>query len=87
MATGKALVIHEHGGVDKLVLVKDFAFPEPKAGEILVKASAASVNPVDTYVRSGMYPAKSFPLVRPVHTLGSAPRPRSVPRPQDVSFA
>lgn len=64
MPVGKALVIDEHGGIDKFHLVSDFAFPEPKAGELLVHVAAASVNPVDTYVRSGAYPAKSFPLVR-----------------------
>ena len=65
MPVGKAMVINEHGGIDKLTLVPDFAFPDAsKAGEVLVHAAACSVNPVDTYVRSGMYPAKAFPLVR-----------------------
>ena len=43
---GKAMVLHEHGA-DKLTLVEDFQFAEPKAGEVLVKVVAAGVNPVD----------------------------------------
>ncbi len=61
MATGKAVVINEHGGTDKLVCVKDFSFPAPKSGEVLVKLAATSVNPVDVYVRAGTYASKEFP--------------------------
>ena len=67
MATGRAVVIQAHGGVDKLSVVGDFAFPAPGEGEILIKVAGASVNPVDVYVRSGSieaYQAKAFPLVR-----------------------
>ena len=65
MPVGKAMVLNEHGGVDKLTLVPDFSFPDaPAPGEVLVHVAATSVNPVDTYVRAGIYPAQSFPLVR-----------------------
>ena len=65
MPVGKAMILNEHGGVDKLTLVPDFSFPDaPAPGEVLVHVAATSVNPVDTYVRAGIYPAKSFPLVR-----------------------
>ena len=59
---GKAMVLHEHGA-DKLTLVQDFPFAEPKAGEVLVKVVAAGVNPVDGYVRAGTYASPSFPLI------------------------
>jgi hypothetical protein len=73
MPVGKALVVNEHGGVDRLTLVPDFSFDDtPKAGEVLVHVAATSVNPVDTYVRSGMYPAKSFPLVRQQHVVAAS---------------
>ena len=28
--------------------------PEPKAGEVRIRVAASSVNPIDTYIRSGM---------------------------------
>ncbi|TXC99722.1 NADPH:quinone reductase [Streptomyces sp. ISID311] len=38
--------------------------PRPQLGEVLVDALATTVNPVDTFVRSGQYPtALSFPFV------------------------
>lgn len=51
----------------RAVLVNNFGEPEtmqvgevearqPRAGEILVKIEAAGVNPVDTYIRAGVYP-------------------------------
>ena len=35
----------------------DLPSPEPKAGEVLVRIAASSVNPIDTYIRSGMVAA------------------------------
>ncbi len=39
--------------------------PEPGLGQVLVRADAVAVNPVDTYVRSGRYPTPlpGFPFV------------------------
>nr|WP_206322550.1 NADPH:quinone reductase [Streptomyces sp. HNM0575] len=38
--------------------------PRPRAGEVLVDVAATTVNPVDTFVRSGRYPTRlSFPFV------------------------
>ena len=56
MTTIKAVRIHRFGGIETLQL-DDVAPSMPDALEILVKVSAASVNPVDFKIRSGKYPA------------------------------
>ena len=50
----KAIVVHEFGGPEVLKY-EDAPRPEPKEDEILVRVIAAAVNPVDTYVRQGMF--------------------------------
>ncbi|HEY6454009.1 MAG TPA: alcohol dehydrogenase catalytic domain-containing protein, partial [Steroidobacteraceae bacterium] len=61
----KAIVIHSFGSADVLK-IEDLPMPVPKADEVLVKVSAASVNPVDYKTRSGKYAAvkqEQLPLV------------------------
>ncbi|HEY5729478.1 MAG TPA: zinc-binding dehydrogenase [Anaerolineales bacterium] len=48
----KAVVFHQHGGLDVLEYV-DFPTPEPKPGEALVRLHAAALNRVDVFVRNG----------------------------------
>ena len=50
----RAIRVSEFGGPEKLSLqsVED---PQPQAGEYLVQVRAAGVNPVDTYIRSGLH--------------------------------
>jgi len=52
-----AIRVHEFGGpeVMKLESVPD---PTPGPGQVLVGVRAAGVNPVDLYIRSGIYPVK-----------------------------
>ncbi|HYC45036.1 MAG TPA: NADPH:quinone oxidoreductase family protein [Burkholderiales bacterium] len=50
----RALVVHEHGGIDKLAL-EDVADPTPRPGEVLVDVRAASVNFPDLLVIGGSY--------------------------------
>src|SRR5215472_10909841 len=50
----KAVVVNEYGGPEVLKY-QDAPRPEPKNDEILVRVMAAAVNPVDTYVRQGMF--------------------------------
>ncbi len=61
----KAVVLHEHGGVDKLVYEE---FPEPSCSkdEALVRVKACSVNRLDIWVRKGL-PGRS---IRFPHILG-----------------
>ena len=49
----RAVLIHEHGGLDKLVLEE---VPQPVAGpgEILVAVKACGLNYLDIFVRRGM---------------------------------
>src|ERR1043166_1503004 len=54
----KAAVLHEAGGPENFKY-EDVPRPIPKDDEILVKVIAASVNPVDTYVRQGRYKSAS----------------------------
>lgn len=61
----KAIRIHSFGGPESLRL-EQLDTPQPRAGELLVKVQAASVNPVDFKIREGKYPpvkAESLPLV------------------------
>ena len=50
----KAVVVNDYGGPEVLKY-QDAPRPEPKADEILVHVMAAAINPVDTYVRQGMF--------------------------------
>lgn len=48
----KSVVVHEYGPPEVMKL-EDVPTPEPGDGQVLVKITAAGVNPVDTYLRSG----------------------------------
>ena len=56
-----AIQAREAGGVDVLEAV-DVPLPTPGPGQILLRQEAAGLNFIDTYFRSGLYPAK-FPLI------------------------
>lgn len=49
----RAVLIHEHGGLDKLVL-EEVADPIPGPGEIRVAVKACGLNYLDIFVRRGM---------------------------------
>ena len=61
-----AVEFNSYGGPDVLELRRRSA-PEAAPGEVLVRVRAASVNPVDWKIRSGML-QKFFPVVFPVIT-------------------
>jgi len=52
----KAIRITETGGPDVLSL-KDVDLPDPGTGEVRVRHTAIGLNYIDTYFRSGLYPA------------------------------
>ncbi len=53
----KAIRVQEFGGPDVLQL-EDVPDLTPGAGQVVVRVRAIGVNPVDTYIRSGLYPMK-----------------------------
>ncbi|RMZ88980.1 hypothetical protein DV736_g3791, partial [Chaetothyriales sp. CBS 134916] len=68
---GKAIIIDETGGSDKLVYTDSQPAAKPASGQILVKNDYAGVNFIDTYFRSGLYPLTSFPYVLGREGIGS----------------
>lgn len=56
----RAVVIREHGGLDRLLL-EERPMPEPGPKEIRVRLHAAGLNHLDTWVRRGV-PGHTFPL-------------------------
>ncbi len=44
----------EKTGTPEVIQFGELPTPTPRAGEVLVKVAAVSVNPIDTYIRSGM---------------------------------
>lgn len=53
----KAIRVHETGGPEVL-RYEEIDLPEPAAGEVRVRNRAIGLNFVETYFRSGLYPAK-----------------------------
>lgn len=53
--TGQAIVIKQNGGPEVLEHVKEFVFPPAGDGEVLIHTVSTSVNPVDTYIRNGLF--------------------------------
>jgi NADPH2:quinone reductase len=52
-----AIRVHEFGAPEVMRLEK-VTDPRPGPGQVVVRVKAAGVNPVDTYIRSGLYPRK-----------------------------
>ncbi len=51
----KAIRVKEFGGPEVLLYV-EVEIPTPQDYELLIKVEAVGVNPVDTYIRAGIYP-------------------------------
>ncbi len=52
----RAILVEQHGGPEQLTL-EDVPVPQPGRGQVLVKIAAIGVNYIDTYHRTGLYPA------------------------------
>jgi NADPH2:quinone reductase len=57
----KAIRVQEFGEPQVLEL-QDVPDPVPGAGQVVVKIHAIGINPVDTYIRRGIYGPRSFPF-------------------------
>jgi NADPH:quinone reductase-like Zn-dependent oxidoreductase len=66
----RAVRLSEHGDTDVLG-VEDVDRPDPAADELLVEVSAAGVNPVDTYFRTGSYDPVALPFTPGVDFAGT----------------
>ncbi|MEQ8193280.1 MAG: quinone oxidoreductase, partial [Rhodospirillales bacterium] len=51
----KAVRIHEHGGIDKL-LYEDVEVGKPGKGQVRLRQTAIGLNYIDVYHRTGLYP-------------------------------
>lgn len=56
----KAIRLHEFGAPEVMRL-EEVPDPHPGPGQVVVRIYAAGVNPVDTYIRSGIYPKPPVP--------------------------
>jgi NADPH2:quinone reductase len=66
----RAVQIREFGGPEVLELV-DLPIPDPAAGEVLLKVTAAGVNFADTHQRGDQYVAKqTLPMVPGAEVVG-----------------
>ena len=57
----KAIRAHKTGGPEVLQF-EDVTLPQPGPGEILIRNRAIGLNFIDTYFRSGLYPAPQLPF-------------------------
>lgn len=59
----KAAYFEATGGPE-VIRVGDLPMPEPGPGDVRVKVAAATINPIDTYLRSGLAPVSgAFPFI------------------------
>lgn len=58
----KAIRVHQFGGPEVLKF-EDVPDPKPGPGQVLIGVRAVGVNPVETYIRSGIYGPKQFPYI------------------------
>ncbi|KAF2395627.1 NAD(P)-binding protein [Trichodelitschia bisporula] len=60
---GPAVVIYKTGGREVLEYTPDAPVPSPGKGQVLVKNEFIGVNYIDTYFRTGLYPAPKMPYI------------------------
>lgn len=53
----KAVLVEKIGGPEVLDFKTDYPVPTPQEGQLLVKNNISGINYIDTYFRTGLYPA------------------------------
>ena len=72
----KAIRVKEFGGPEVMQL-EEVPDPKPAGAQVVVGIRAAGVNPVDVYMRSGVYPRKpTLPYTPGTDGAGTAAHPR-----------
>ncbi|KAK0921705.1 NADPH:quinone reductase [Friedmanniomyces endolithicus] len=59
----KGVIIEKTGGTEVLQYKTDLSVPSPGEGQVLVKNDYVGINYIDTYFRSGLYPAPQYPYI------------------------
>lgn len=62
MPTADVIRIHRIGGPEEMQF-ETIDVPDPGPGQALLRQTAAGINFIDVYMRTGLYPAAGFPLV------------------------
>lgn len=62
-STMKAIVCDKTGGPEVLRWTEEQPLPKVEDSEVLVKNKLGGVNYIDTYFRTGLYPAPGWPLI------------------------
>jgi alcohol dehydrogenase len=67
----RAVVIHEHGGIDRLTYIPDYRDPVAGNGDVIVRVRACTLNYHDVFTRRGMPGIKiPFPLIMGIDAAG-----------------
>ena len=59
----KAVVCDKTGGPEVLRYTEEHPVPKVADGQVLVRNKFGGINYIDTYFRTGLYPAPAWPLV------------------------
>lgn len=59
----KAVIVEKNGGSEVLQYKTDYQVPQVQESQILVKNKYGGVNYIDTYFRTGLYPAPKWPMI------------------------
>lgn len=59
----KTVLVEKNGGTEVLQYTTDHQVPQVKDSQVLIKNKFGGINYIDTYFRTGLYPAPKWPLI------------------------